>query len=256
MNWSALTSGALALSFRSGHIKISWKAGAMSELRNVKVVSQKEHKKQEVQPLPQPPAETVDSESDDRPAHEVETTASTPKDPLRDLEERLKDKEKESQENLDRVLRVSAEFENYKKRMAREIDDVRKYANQSLLREMLSVVDHIELALQAASENGPGASLREGLSLTLKELMRILEKFKVKPVEAIGQPFNPEFHEAILREECAEADSNTVLREMQKGYMINDRLLRPSLVVVAVAQDKAKGDAENNCSNGDTLPLG
>ena len=228
----------------------------MSELRNVKVVSQKEHKKQEVQPLPQQPAETVDSESDDRPAHEVETTASTPKDPLRDLEERLKDKEKESQENLDRVLRVSAEFENYKKRMAREIDDVRKYANQSLLREMLSVVDHIELALQAASENGPGASLREGLSLTLKELMRILEKFKVKPVEAIGQPFNPEFHEAILREECAEADSNTVLREMQKGYMINDRLLRPSLVVVAVAQDKAKGDAENNCSNGDTLPLG
>jgi molecular chaperone GrpE len=228
----------------------------MSELRNVKIVSQKEQKKQEAQPLPQQPTETVDSESADRPAHEVETTANTPKDPLRDLEERLKDKEKESQENLDRVLRVSAEFENYKKRMARENDDMRKYANQSLLREMLSVVDHIELALQAASENGPGASLREGLSLTLKELMRILEKFKVKPVEAIGQPFNPEFHEAILREECVEANSNTVLREMQKGYMINDRLLRPSLVVVAVAQDKAKGDAENNCSNGDTLPLG
>jgi molecular chaperone GrpE len=140
--------------------------------------------------------------------------------------------------------------------MAREIDDMRKYANQSLLREMLSVVDHIELALQAASENGPGASLREGLSLTLKELVRILEKFKVKPVEAIGRPFNPEFHEAILREESAQADSNTVLREMQKGYMINDRLLRPSLVVVAVAQDRANGDAEKNCSNGDILPLG
>jgi len=228
----------------------------MSELRKVKVVSQKEHNKQESQPLSQQPAETVKSEGEERPAKEVETTAGAPKDPLRDLEEQLKEKEKESQENLDRVLRVSAEFENYKKRMAREIDDMRKYANQSLLREMLSVVDHIELALQAASENGPGASLREGLSLTLKELVRILEKFKVKPVEAIGRPFNPEFHEAILREESAQADSNTVLREMQKGYMINDRLLRPSLVVVAVAQDRANGDAEKNCSNGDILPLG
>jgi molecular chaperone GrpE len=222
----------------------------MPESRTIKVVSQKEPKKQE--PLPQP----VDSVSKDQPSAEADTTTDAPKDPLRELEERLKDKEKESHENHDRMLRISAEFENYKKRMAREIDDLRKYANQSLLREMLSVVDHIELALQAASENRPGANLKEGLNLTLKELVRTLEKFKVKPIEAVGKPFNPQYHEAILREECAGTAGNTVLREMQKGYMINDRLLRPSLVVVAVAQGNAKGDAEKNCSNGDILPLG
>ena len=222
----------------------------MPESRTIKVVSQKEPKKQE--PLPQP----VDSVSKDQPSAEADTTTEAPKDPLRELEERLKDKEKESHENHDRMLRISAEFENYKKRTAREIDDVRKYANQSLLREMLSVVDHIELALQAASENRPGASLKEGLNLTLKELGRTLEKFKVKPIEAVGKPFNPQYHEAILREECSDAAGNTVLREMQKGYIINDRLLRPSLVVVAVAQGNAKGDAEKNCSNGDILPLG
>jgi molecular chaperone GrpE len=222
----------------------------MPESRTIKVVSQKEPKKQE------PPPQPVDSKIQDQPTQETDTTTDAPKGPLRELEERLKDKEKESHENHDRMLRISAEFENYKKRMAREIDDLRKYANQSLLREMLSVVDHIELALQAASENGPGASLKEGLNLTLKELVRTLEKFKVKPIEAVGKPFNPQYHEAILREECAGTAANTVLREMQKGYIINDRLLRPSLVVVAVAQENAKGDAKKNCSNGDILPLG
>lgn len=223
----------------------------MSEMRSIKVVSQKEPQKAEVQQVPQPPPETAEDEYEERPTQTEQAPAITLADSPTDLEERLKIKEKESQENHDRLLRVSAEFENYKKRMTREIDDVRKYANQSLLREMLSVVDHIELALQAAAENGPSAGLREGLNLTLKELLRILEKFKVKPIEAIGREFNPEYHEAILREECAEAAGNTVLREMQKGYMIHDRLLRPSLVVVAVATNRASGDAERDRSSGD-----
>lgn len=228
----------------------------MPETRNLKVVSQKETKKQNDPPLPQPTGEPVDCAKAGDPTSEKEAKASAPADPLKELEERLEAKEKESRETHDRLLRVGAEFENYKKRMAREIDDIRKYANQSLLREMLSVVDHIELALKAASENVPGASLREGLNLTLRELMRILGKFKVKPIEAVGRPFNPEFHEAILREECAETADNTIVREMQKGYLINDRLLRPSLVVVAIAADKDRGDANRDCSNGDTLPLG
>jgi molecular chaperone GrpE len=220
----------------------------MSETRSLKTVSQKDSKKQDSHLQSPPPVESFDSDGRGRLATEKEATAGTPQEPLKGLEEQLKEKEKEAQENLDRLLRVSAEFENYKKRSARELDDLRKYANQSLLREMLSVVDHIELALQAASEIGPGASLREGLSLTLKELMRILEKFKVQPIDAIGQPFNPEFHEAILREEAADAADNTVVKQMQKGYMINDRLLRPSLVVVAVASPKANGGANETGS--------
>lgn len=166
------------------------------------------------------------------------TAKSGSEDGAKDLETLLEAKEKESKENYDRLLRVTAEFENYKKRMSREMDDFRKYANQSLIKEMLSVVDHIELALQAASAGGPGNKMSEGLNLTLKELLRILEKFNVKPFDTVGKPFNPEFHEAILREASDEFSENIVVREMQKGYMINQRLLRPALVVVAVPKEK------------------
>jgi molecular chaperone GrpE len=160
---------------------------------------------------------------------------------MREMEDRLAAKEKEYDETHDKLLRVSAEFENYRKRTAREMDDFRKYAVQSLLKEMLSAVDHIELAIQAAASNSaPDKNLAEGLSLTLKELLRIFEKFNVMPIEAVGKPFNPEFHEAILREESGELPENTVLREMQKGYMIGSRLLRPALVVVTAPPDAAR----------------
>jgi molecular chaperone GrpE len=160
---------------------------------------------------------------------------------MREMEDRLAAKEKEYDETHDKLLRVSAEFENYRKRTAREMDDFRKYAVQSLLKEMLSAVDHIELAIQAAASNSvPDKNLTEGLSLTLKELLRIFEKFNVMPIEAVGKPFNPEFHEAILREESGELPENTVLREMQKGYVIGGRLLRPALVVVTAPRDAGR----------------
>jgi molecular chaperone GrpE len=151
-------------------------------------------------------------------------------------------KERELKETHDRLLRTCAEFENYKKRMAREMDEFRKYANQSLLREMLSIVDHIELALQAAGGTGSQKTIADGLALTLKELTRILEKFNVTPVESAGRPFNPEVHEAILREPSDHLPENAIVREMQKGYMINGRLLRPALVVVAAPPTAARDE--------------
>jgi len=165
----------------------------------------------------------------------------SPEERMLEMENRLAAKEKEYDETHDKLLRVSAEFENYRKRTAREMDDFRKYAVQSLLKEMLSAVDHIELAIQAAECNcAPDKNLAEGLSLTLKELLRIFEKFNVMPIAAVGRPFNPEFHEAILREESGELPENTVLREMQKGYVIGSRLLRPALVVVAAPRDATR----------------
>jgi molecular chaperone GrpE len=158
-----------------------------------------------------------------------------------DWHSKLEAKEKEQKETYDRLLRMTADFENYKKRMSREMEDFRKYANQSLLREMLSVVDHIELAIQAAnSASGADPSMVQGLNLTLKELLRILEKFNVKPIDAAGQPFNPQLHEAILREVCDGLPENTVVREMQKGYTINSRLLRPAVVVVSAPGSSAQ----------------
>ncbi|MFO7708586.1 MAG: nucleotide exchange factor GrpE [Desulfobacterales bacterium] len=191
-------------------------------------------KKQRTVPTEYEETERVDEGSDQQ---TVEGSAPGSTEEQRaDLERRLEAKEQEIRETVDKLLRVSADFENYKKRSAREIEEFRKYANQALLKEMLSALDHIELAIRAASDKGaPGSNIGEGLNLTLKELQRIFKKFDVKAIEAEGMPFNPEFHEAMLREESETMPENTVLREMQKGYMIGKRLLRPALVVVSAA---------------------
>jgi molecular chaperone GrpE len=173
---------------------------------------------------------------------------ASPEQCLKDVQSKLEATEKEYKETYDRLLRVTADFENYKKRMAREMEDFRKYANQSLLKEMLSVIDHIELAIQAASAPSAGDTrMVEGLNLTLKEFLRILEKFNVRPIEAVGQPFNPQMHEAIMQETCDRLPENTVVREMQKGYTISDRLLRPSLVVVAASRSIEPDSASDAC---------
>jgi molecular chaperone GrpE len=163
------------------------------------------------------------------------------KNPLKELESRLEAKEEEAKETYDRLLRVSADFENYKKRSAREIEEFRKYANQSLLKEMLSVVDNLELAINSSNDQKKvDKHLVEGLNLTLNEILRVFEKFSVKPIEAQGKTFDPAFHEAVMREESDDFPENTVVSEFQKGYLIHDRLLRPAMVVVAVPKSTQK----------------
>ena len=155
-------------------------------------------------------------------------------DPMRDLEAQLEQREQEAKENYDRLLRVSAEFENYKKRTSRELEEFRKFANQSLIKELLSVVDNLELAMN--STNGHETidqGLLQGLEMTHKEILKVFEKFNVKPIVAIGEVFDPTFHEAVMQEETDDYEANTVINELQKGYMIHTRLLRPSMVVVA-----------------------
>ena len=154
--------------------------------------------------------------------------------PLEDLEAQLEAKEQEAKENYDRLLRVSAEFENYKKRATRDLEELRKFANQSLIKELLSVVDNLELAMN--STNGHKTidqGLLQGLEMTHREILKVFEKFNVKPIEAKGQAFDPTFHEAVMQEETDNVDENTVINELQKGYLIHDRLLRPAMVVVA-----------------------
>ena len=184
-------------------------------------------------------AESVDTESG-KPDQESEKNEGVePADPLEELEARLTAKEEEIREAHERLLRVSADFENYKKRSAREMEDFRKYANQSLLKEMLSVVDNLELAINSAQdEANADKKLIEGLNLTRNEMLRVFEKFNVKPIEARGEAFDPAFHEAVMREETDDYPENTVLSEFQKGYLIHDRLLRPAMVVVAAAKNK------------------
>ena len=171
----------------------------------------------------------------------ADTSQADAKNPLKELESRLEAKEEEAKETYDRLLRVSADFENYKKRSARETEEFRKYANQSLLKEMLSVVDNLELAINSSNDQKKtDKHLIEGLNLTLNEILRVFEKFNVKPIEAHGKTFDPAFHEAVMREETDDFPENSVVSEFQKGYLIHDRLLRPAMVVVAVPKTVQK----------------
>lgn len=146
----------------------------------------------------------------------------------------------------DRALRLSAEFENYKKRTQREINDFKKFANESIFRQLLSVVDNLERAISAAQENSEESALFEGVKLTHKDIIKLFETFNVKPVEAENKPFDPNFHQAVTQEENDEFPDNTVTKVLQKGYLLSDRLIRPAMVVVS---KKAKKDTEEITEN-------
>ncbi|HUV50456.1 MAG TPA: nucleotide exchange factor GrpE [Anaerolineae bacterium] len=169
---------------------------------------------------------------------------------IKDMEAELKAAQEESRENYDRFLRVSAEFENYKKRSARETGEFRKFANESLIKDMLSVVDNLERAVNSSTaDNKADSALVEGVNMTLKEILKIFEKFNVTPLESLKKPFDPNFHQAVLSEESDDYDENTVINELQKGYIIHERLLRPAMVVVSMPKARADNEKNKNIEN-------
>jgi molecular chaperone GrpE len=149
------------------------------------------------------------------------------------LEEKLEKAEQQARDNHERFLRTAAELDNFRKRKEREVSDLRKYANQSLLRELLGVVDNLERALASSGASSEPEGLVEGVDMTLKELLKIFDQFGVKPVEALEKPFDPAVHEAVMQEPSDAFPANTVIKELQKGYMLRERLLRPAMVVVS-----------------------
>lgn len=171
-------------------------------------------------------------------------TDEDPADPVLALEEKLASAESEAKEHYDKLLRASAELENYKKRASREISEIRKYAAEALISDLLSVVDNLERAVNSTDNvTESGECIVEGVNLTLAEILKIFEKYRVVPIESLGKAFDPNFHQAISQEESIDDPPNQVLREFQKGYMIHDRLLRPAMVVVSKAAAKEKKKA-------------
>ncbi len=158
-------------------------------------------------------------------------------DRIKELEEALAAKEAEAAANWDRFVRERADLENYRKRVQREKDDLLKYGNESLLLEILPVIDNMERALNHASEDSISGVI-EGVELTLSMLRSALKKFGVSPIDAAGKMFDPAYHQAMAQVESEEHAPNTIVEEFQKGYMLNDRLLRASLVAVAGAPKK------------------
>lgn len=168
---------------------------------------------------------------------EEEITQLTPEEeagPIRELEQKLKEIE-------DKYLRACADLENYKKRVQKEKEELTLLTSEKLLRELLEVKDHLELALshsQHSQEVSEVKGLREGVTLTLKQLGKFLEKFGVKEIHALGENFDPAFHEAVHQEESVEYKPGTVVRVFQKGYLFHGRLLRAARVTVAAKEQK------------------
>ena len=140
----------------------------------------------------------------------------------------------------DRLLRLSAEFENYKKRKQREIDDFKKFANETIFRQLLPVVDNLERAIASAETNSGEETLLEGVKLIHKDILKLLEMFSVKVVKAGNEPFDPNFHQAVTRQETDEFPENTVTTVLQNGYLLHDRLIRPAMVVVSKRVENEK----------------
>jgi molecular chaperone GrpE len=136
-------------------------------------------------------------------------------------------------ETADRLLRLAAEFENYKKRMERDRALALKYAEEQVFKELLPCIDNLERAIEQGRKTGNAGDLLAGVELTHKGLMSALEKFELVPMQSIGSPFDPNIHEALAMEVSSEVDANCVLREFEKGYRYKDRLIRPAKVVVA-----------------------
>ncbi len=156
----------------------------------------------------------------------------------------LQDARAKADEHWNELLRARAELSNYQRRAERDIANAHKYALERFAGELLPVLDSLELGLNAAGNGGnpDPAKLREGMELTLKLLLSAVEKHGITPIEALGEKFNPELHQAMATQPVADAEPNTVVTVYQKGWRLSDRLLRPAMVVVAAADGGAAGE--------------
>ena len=149
------------------------------------------------------------------------------------LESEIEEARREAEEHKDRLLRLAAEFENYKKRIEREKSIALKYAEEDFLKEMLPTLDNMGRAIEECKKDGDASDLLAGVELTYNVLLNTLQKFGLEPIESVGQTFDPNFHEALAMEASDEMEENNVMLEYEKGYMYKDRLLRAAKVVVS-----------------------
>ena len=178
------------------------------------------------------------SEEPEEQVEDQEASQASKEIPLEHLKksallEKAKEIQKTADENFDLYMRSLAEIENLKKRYQKDKSDLIKFSNELLIKQLLSVIDNLEKAVSATKEEDSVDALREGVELTLKGLMDTLGKTGLETVQAEGEVFDPNFHEAISAQEDNTAEPGTVLQELQKGYILNERLIRPAMVIVS-----------------------
>ena len=152
---------------------------------------------------------------------------------LQQLTEELEVSKARAQENWDRLLRMQAENDNLRKRSERDIENAHKYALEGFAKDLLPVKDSLEMGLAAAQNDGGEGGIKEGIEMTLKMFADMFEKHGLEVIDPEGEPFNPDHHQAMSMQENAELEPNTVMTVMQKGYLLNDRLIRPAMVIVS-----------------------
>lgn len=155
------------------------------------------------------------------------------KDEVSLLKAKLEEKKKEAESNFDRLIRLQAEFENYKKRVWKEQQEYFKYSQESLMKDLLPIIDNLDRAIKAAQKSSNTQALLEGVQLIHTQIKDILSKWELKEIEATGQLFDPSRHEALMVVESDTHQENYIVEEIEKGYLLKDRIIRPSKVIVA-----------------------
>jgi len=167
-----------------------------------------------------------------------------------ELAQQLVTAQEEAASNWDKVLRIQAELENIKRRSQKDIENAHKFALVDFAKELLTVIDSLELGLQAVAESSPEiAKIREGNELTLKQFQSVFSKFNIETIDPAGEKFDPEQHQAMAMQENADVEPNTVVTVFQKGYLLNGRILRPAMVVVAKSVSSEVEENEENEGN-------
>lgn len=156
------------------------------------------------------------------------------------LEHALEEEKKRSEEYLTRLKYAQADIENLKKRFGREIEEVKKYCSEPLIIELLDIVDELEMAVKSGSASNASDILVQGVQMTLKKLNKVLEGEGVRPIECLGQPFDPSKHNAIAKTEKEGVDGCTVTEEVRKGYTMREKVIRPSIVKVVVKPSESQ----------------
>lgn len=187
------------------------------------------------------------AQSSETSAEQTEAGIDTEQTADEALTAKLAEAETKAQESWDQLLRTKAEMDNLRRRTERELENAHKYALERFAQELLAVRDSLEMGLDAAqAENADVASLVEGTDLTLKMLTALMEKFAIMEVHPLDEPFDPEKHQAISMLEAPDKAPNMVVNVMQKGYTLNERLIRPAMVVVSKASSEAAPDEKGS----------
>jgi molecular chaperone GrpE len=154
-----------------------------------------------------------------------------------EFQKALEEKEESLKELNNKYLYLQADFENFKKIKAKEKQDLLKFGNEVLIKELMPVIDNLERAIEHAGQSQEATGIVEGVQITLNEFHKVLERSGVERIDAMGKQFDPNFHEALFQEEKEDVEPDTVTSELQKGYTLNGRLLRPSRVSVSKKPD-------------------